>query len=148
MKAKVLFGLVFKLFFRFSWFAHLIFRQAEKQDNSCFPFTKLASAKTVKHVGTCGADIPFEVIPQCRRLKFPCFWKWVRSAVMTLSSECSMIRRRQGTENKISWKLLEGGPLCFQRKGLVYVASRWCWAMLLLLAWAGQKLLFLFFSVL
>lgn len=48
----------------------------------------------------------------------------VRSVAMTLSSECIMMGRRQGTENQISWNLLWGGPFCFQGKWLVYVAGR------------------------
>lgn len=100
----------------------------------------------MKLVETCGSDIQLEGIPQCKSLKFPCFRKWVRSVVMTLSSECIVMGRRQGAENQISWKLLWGGPFSLQGKGLVYVANRQCWAKPLSLAWE-VNLLFIFFVI-
>lgn len=56
-----------------SRFAHLIFRQADKQENNCFPFPNFSCAETAKHVEACGADVQLEGIPQCKSLKFPCF---------------------------------------------------------------------------
>lgn len=78
--------------------------------------------------------------------EIPLLWK-MKSVVMTLSSECIMMGRRQGAENQISWKLLWREPFCFQGKGLVYVANRQCWAMSLSLAWEEVNLLFWDFLV-